>query len=159
VIGAGLGDGRGALMAGVSDRHRRGAVRALIVLAVWRTRRTAATSRCRADRRCSSGLLGAAVLRGRGRAGRLERAAADRAHEGAEPASAALGYSAFSITMAACRFAGDRLVLRFGARRMMAAGWPRHVRRPDAGGAQHAFRAVGACGFALIGWPRRTWCR
>jgi MFS family permease len=41
---------------------------------------------------------------------------------GAEPAAAALGYSAFSVTMAACRFAGDRLVLRFGAARMMTAG-------------------------------------
>jgi len=41
---------------------------------------------------------------------------------GAAPASAALGYSAFSIAMAACRFAGDRLVLRFGAPRMMTIG-------------------------------------
>jgi MFS family permease len=41
---------------------------------------------------------------------------------GAAPASAALGYSAFSIAMAACRFAGDRLVQRFGARRMMVLG-------------------------------------
>jgi MFS family permease len=41
---------------------------------------------------------------------------------GAEPATAALGYSAFSVTMAACRFAGDRLVLRFGAARIMTAG-------------------------------------
>ena len=41
---------------------------------------------------------------------------------GAAPASAALGYSAFSIAMAACRFAGDRLVLRFGALRMMVLG-------------------------------------
>jgi MFS family permease len=39
-----------------------------------------------------------------------------------DPASAALGYSAFSVTMAACRFAGDRLVLRFGALRVMALG-------------------------------------
>jgi MFS family permease len=35
---------------------------------------------------------------------------------------AALGFSLFSITMAACRFAGDALVLRFGARGVMAAG-------------------------------------
>ena len=41
---------------------------------------------------------------------------------GADAASAALGYSAFSVTMAACRFAGDRLVLRFGAARMMTFG-------------------------------------
>jgi len=41
---------------------------------------------------------------------------------GAAPASAALGYSAFSIAMAGCRFAGDRLVQRFGAQRMMVLG-------------------------------------
>jgi MFS family permease len=40
----------------------------------------------------------------------------------AAPASAALGYSAFSVTMAACRFAGDRLVLRLGPLRVMTAG-------------------------------------
>ncbi|MDR8464564.1 MFS transporter, partial [Acinetobacter baumannii] len=38
---------------------------------------------------------------------------------GATPASAALGYSAFSIAMAACRFAGDRIILRVGAVRVM----------------------------------------
>jgi len=39
-----------------------------------------------------------------------------------DPATAALGYSAFSVAMAACRFLGDRLVLRFGARRIMVLG-------------------------------------
>jgi MFS family permease len=39
-----------------------------------------------------------------------------------DAASAALGYSAFSIAMAACRFAGDRMVLRFGATRVMTLG-------------------------------------
>jgi MFS family permease len=39
-----------------------------------------------------------------------------------DTASAALGYSAFSVTMAACRFAGDRLVLRFGSLRVMTVG-------------------------------------
>jgi MFS family permease len=39
-----------------------------------------------------------------------------------DAASAALGYSAFSVTMAACRFAGDRLVLRFGPLRVMTVG-------------------------------------
>jgi hypothetical protein len=38
------------------------------------------------------------------------------------PATAALAYSAFSIAMAACRFAGDRLILRFGAMRVMVLG-------------------------------------
>lgn len=41
---------------------------------------------------------------------------------GASAAQAALGFSMFSITMAACRFAGDGLVLRFGARGVMVAG-------------------------------------
>ncbi|WP_020653974.1 MFS transporter [Massilia niastensis] len=41
---------------------------------------------------------------------------------GAAPASAALGYSAFSIAMAACRFLGDRMIVRFGALRVMVVG-------------------------------------
>ncbi len=40
----------------------------------------------------------------------------------AVPAQAALGFSAFSIAMAACRFAGDRMILRFGAMRVMVLG-------------------------------------
>ena len=43
-------------------------------------------------------------------------------HTGASDAFAAIGFAAFSIAMAACRFAGDALILRFGARRVMAAG-------------------------------------
>ncbi|WP_229421303.1 MFS transporter [Telluria antibiotica] len=39
-----------------------------------------------------------------------------------DAATAAFGYSAFSVAMAACRFAGDRLVLRFGALRVMVTG-------------------------------------
>jgi len=45
-----------------------------------------------------------------------------REQTGASAAQAALGFSLFSITMAACRFAGDGLVLRFGARGVMVAG-------------------------------------
>jgi len=45
-----------------------------------------------------------------------------RQRTGASAAQAALGFSLFSITMAACRFAGDGLVLRFGARGVMVAG-------------------------------------
>ncbi len=41
---------------------------------------------------------------------------------GAAPAKAALAYSAFSIAMAACRFAGDRMILRFGPLRVMVLG-------------------------------------
>lgn len=39
-----------------------------------------------------------------------------------DAATAALGYSAFSVAMAACRFAGDRMVLRFGAGRVVVIG-------------------------------------
>lgn len=45
-----------------------------------------------------------------------------RQQTGASAAQAALGFSLFSIAMAACRFAGDSLVLRFGARGVMVAG-------------------------------------
>ena len=45
-----------------------------------------------------------------------------RERTGASAAGAALGFSLFSIAMAACRFAGDGLVLRFGARGVMVAG-------------------------------------
>lgn len=69
---------------------------------------------------------------------------------GAAPATAALGYSAFSIAMAACRFAGDRMILRFGAVRVMVIGglsmfaglglavWSTHF-------------VLSAAGFALVG--------
>jgi MFS family permease len=69
---------------------------------------------------------------------------------GAAPARAALAYSAFSIAMAACRFAGDRMILRFGAMRVMVLGglamfaglatavWSTHF-------------LLSAAGFALIG--------
>lgn len=45
-----------------------------------------------------------------------------RERTGASAAQAALGFSLFSVTMAACRFAGDGLVLRFGARGVMVTG-------------------------------------
>ena len=45
-----------------------------------------------------------------------------RERTGVAPAAAALGYSTFSIAMAACRFAGDRLVQRFGSRAVTLAG-------------------------------------
>lgn len=69
---------------------------------------------------------------------------------GAAPAAAALGYSAFSIAMAACRFAGDRIILRVGAVPVMVGG----------GLAMFAGLALAvwstdfvlsSCGFALVG--------
>ncbi|MGF6273692.1 MFS family permease [Massilia sp. UYP11] len=69
---------------------------------------------------------------------------------GASPASAALGYSAFSIAMAACRFAGDRIILRVGALRVMVigglvmfAGLALAVLSTDF--------VLSSCGFALVG--------
>jgi fucose permease len=41
---------------------------------------------------------------------------------GASPATAAYGFAAFSLTMAIGRFAGDRLVARFGPAGIVAAG-------------------------------------
>jgi MFS family permease len=73
-----------------------------------------------------------------------------RERTGAEPASAALAYSAFSIAMAACRFAGDRLILRFGAMRVMVlGGLAMFVGLATAVLSTHFL--LSACGFALIG--------
>jgi MFS family permease len=73
-----------------------------------------------------------------------------RERTGAEPAGAALAYSAFSIAMAACRFAGDRLILRFGAMRVMVlGGLAMFVGLATAVLSTHFL--LSACGFALIG--------
>jgi len=73
-----------------------------------------------------------------------------RERTGAEPASAALAYSAFSIAMAACRFAGDRMILRFGAMRVMVlGGLAMFVGLATAVLSTHFL--LSACGFALIG--------
>jgi MFS family permease len=119
VIGAGFGDGRGALAAGV-----------LIAVAVALCARYILVVKAHAHGshfavpRGPALFLGLLALLCFAVEGALVDWSALLLTErtGAEPASAALGYSAFSITMAACRFAGDRLVLRFGARRIMAAG-------------------------------------
>jgi len=69
---------------------------------------------------------------------------------GATPASAALGFSAFSIAMAACRFAGDRLIVRFGAVRIMViGGLAMFAGLALAVGSTHF--ALSAVGFALVG--------
>jgi MFS family permease len=69
---------------------------------------------------------------------------------GASAASAALGYSAFSIAMAACRFAGDGLVLRHGAPRIMVAGGLAML-AGLALAASSTVYALTALGFALVG--------
>ncbi len=69
---------------------------------------------------------------------------------GATPASAALGFSAFSIAMAACRFAGDRLIVRFGALRIMVIGGLAMFAGLALAVASTHF-VLSAVGFALVG--------
>lgn len=69
---------------------------------------------------------------------------------GASAASAALGYSAFSIAMAACRFAGDGLVLRYGAQRLMVVGGLAMLAGLALAALSTAY-ALTAFGFALVG--------
>ncbi|UGQ45766.1 MFS transporter [Massilia endophytica] len=69
---------------------------------------------------------------------------------GVDAATAAMGYSAFSIAMAACRFAGDGLVLRFGAQRMMAVGGLAMFLGLALAAASPWF-ILSSAGFALIG--------
>ena len=69
---------------------------------------------------------------------------------GATPASAPLGFSAFSIAMAACRFAGDRLIVRFGALRIMVVGGLAMFAGLALAVASTHF-VLSAVGFALVG--------
>ncbi|WP_323139904.1 MFS transporter [Massilia phyllosphaerae] len=149
VIGAGWGDGRGALAAGVIIAL----VVALAARFVFRVppQGAAGHSHFALPRGPTLflGLLGLLCFA-------VEGALVDWSalllteRTRAEPASAALGYSAFSVAMAACRFAGDRLVLRFGAARLMVFGGLGMF-----GGLLLAVLstnfALSALGFALIG--------
>ena len=147
LIGAGLGDGRGALMAGALI----GIVVALCAPFLLRVAASKHESHFALPRGAALflGLLGLLCFA-------VEGALVDwsalllKERTKADPATAAFGYSAFSIAMAACRFAGDRLVLRFGATRVMVIGGlgmfcglmlavlSTHI-------------VLSACGFALIG--------
>lgn len=69
---------------------------------------------------------------------------------GAAAAQAALAYSAFSIAMAACRFAGDRMILRFGATRVMVLGGLAMFAGLATAVLSTRF-ALSAAGFALVG--------
>lgn len=71
-------------------------------------------------------------------------------HAGASAAFAAIGYSAFSIAMAACRFAGDALIIRFGARMVMAAGGL-CIAIGLLAAAMLPYPLAAAAGFALVG--------
>jgi MFS family permease len=147
LIGAGLGDGRGALMAGVAI----GAIVILCARFVLKVAPSPHESHFALPRGPALflGLLGMLCFA-------VEGALVDWSalllteRTSADPASAALGYSAFSIAMAACRFLGDRLVLRFGAVRIMVTGGLGMF-----GGLMLAVLSthfvLSACGFALIG--------
>jgi MFS family permease len=119
LIGAGLGDGRGALMVS--------AVSAAVV-ALCARRLLAVPSAPHASHfalpRGPALFLGLLALLCFAIEGALVDWSALLLTERTkvDAATAALGYSAFSVTMAACRFAGDRLVLRFGPLRVMTVG-------------------------------------
>lgn len=119
LIGAGWGDGRGALAAGIVFALAV-ALCARFILAVAPSQHGSHFALPRGPA-LFLGLLGLLCFA-------VEGALVDWSalllteRTAADPASAALGYSAFSVAMAACRFLGDRLVLRFGARRLMLLG-------------------------------------
>ena len=119
LIGAGLGDGRGALMMSIAIA---------IVVALCARRLLAVPPVPHASHFALPrgpalflGLLGLLCFA-------VEGALVDWSalllteRTRVDAASAAFGYSAFSVAMAACRFAGDRLVLRFGPLRVMVVG-------------------------------------
>jgi MFS family permease len=119
LIGAGFGDGSGALMVGV-------AIAAVVAVCARRLLAVAPAPHAThfAPPRGPAlflGLLGLLCFA-------VEGALVDWSalllteRTQVDAATAAFGYSAFSVAMAACRFAGDRLVLRFGALRVMVAG-------------------------------------
>jgi MFS family permease len=119
LIGAGLGDGRGALMVGV-------AIFAAVVACSGRLLAVPPAPHAThfALPRGPALFLGLLALL----CFAIEGALVDwsalllKERTQVDAATAALGYSAFSVTMAACRFAGDRLVLRFGPLRVMTVG-------------------------------------
>jgi MFS family permease len=120
IIAAGLGDGRGVAIAGVL---------AVLVVAVTGSsllngsashESTAHFERPRLAA-LSLGLLALTCMV-------VEGAVADWSallltkHAGATPAQGAAGYAAFSIAMAACRFAGDAFITTLGPRRVVVVG-------------------------------------
>ena len=119
LIGAGLGDGRGAMMVSC-------AIFAAVVSCGWRLLVVPPVPHAShfALPRGPALFLGLLALL----CFAIEGALVDwsalllKERTQVDAATAALGYSAFSVTMAACRFAGDRLVLRFGPLRVMIVG-------------------------------------
>jgi MFS family permease len=148
LVGQGLGHGEGALMVGVASA----VVLALVVPRVMGFASShEAGSHFMLPRGAALGLGLLALL-----CFAVEGALVDwsalllQERTGASPAAAALGYSAFSIAMAACRFAGDRIILRVGAMPVMVGGglamfvglalavWSTNF-------------VLSSCGFALVG--------
>ncbi|MEM8513034.1 MFS family permease [Massilia sp. MP_M2] len=148
LVGQGLGHGQGALMVGVVTA-------VVLALSAPRVMGFAAThgagSHFSLPRGAALGLGLLALL-----CFAVEGALVDwsallmEERTGATPASAALGFSAFSIAMAACRFAGDRLIVRFGALRIMVVGGLAMFAGLVLAVASTHF-ALSAVGFALVG--------
>ncbi|MGI4844650.1 MAG: MFS transporter [Janthinobacterium lividum] len=148
LIGQGWGDGRGALAAAIVTA-------AVLALAPPRVMAFAPTidagSHFQLPRGAALGLGLLALL-----CFAVEGALVDwsallmQERTGAAPAQAALGFSAFSIAMAACRFAGDRIILRFGALRVMVLGGLAMFAGLAAAVLSTHFLLT-AAGFALIG--------
>jgi MFS family permease len=148
LVGQGLGHGQGALMVGVVTA-------VVLALSAPRVMGFAAThgagSHFSLPRGAALGLGLLALL-----CFAVEGALVDwsallmQERTGATPASAALGFSAFSIAMAACRFAGDRLIVRFGALRIMVVGGLAMFAGLALAVASTHF-VLSAVGFALVG--------
>lgn len=148
LVGQGLGHGQGALMVGVVTA-------VVLALSAPRVMGFAAThgagSHFSLPRGAALGLGLLALL-----CFAVEGALVDwsallmQERTGATPASAALGFSAFSIAMAACRFAGDRLIVRFGALRIMVIGGMAMFAGLALAVASTHF-VLSAVGFALVG--------
>lgn len=148
LVGQGLGHGQGALMVGVVTA-------VVLALSAPRVMGFAAThgagSHFSLPRGAALGLGLLALL-----CFAVEGALVDwsallmQERTGVTPASAALGFSAFSIAMAACRFAGDRLIVRFGALRIMVVGGLAMFAGLALAVASTHF-VLSAVGFALVG--------
>jgi MFS family permease len=148
LVGQGLGHGQGALMIGVVTA-------VVLALSAPRVMGFAAThgagSHFSLPRGAALGLGLLALL-----CFAVEGALVDwsallmEERTGATPASAPLGFSAFSIAMAACRFAGDRLIVRFGALRIMVVGGLAMFAGLALAVASTHF-VLAAVGFALVG--------
>jgi MFS family permease len=148
LVGQGLGHGQGALMVGVVTA-------VVLALSAPRVMGFAAThgagSHFSLPRGAALGLGLLALL-----CFAVEGALVDwsallmQERTGVTPASAAVGFSAFSIAMAACRFAGDRLIVRFGALRIMVVGGLAMFAGLALAVASTHF-VLSAVGFALVG--------